>query len=97
MEAVKEIARWGIPWVALGGGGYDLSAVARSWALAYGVMLDVEWPDDLPASLGEQIGTGSLRDTVTPNVPDDVRVDAQRYAEDSVERIKERVFPTHSL
>ena len=97
VEAVKEISRWGIPWVALGGGGYDLSAVARSWALAYGVMLDVEWPDDLPASLLEQVGGGTLRDTITPNVPDNVRLEAQSYAEDSVERIKERVFPTHSL
>ena len=97
VEAVKEISRWGIPWVALGGGGYDLSAVARSWALAYGVMLEVEWPDDLPASLVEQVGGGTLRDTITPNVPDDMRLEGQKYAEDSVERIKERVFPTHSL
>ena len=97
VEAVKEMSRWGIHWVALGGGGYDLSAVARSWALAYGVMLDVEWPDDLPASLVEQVGGGTLRDTITPSVPDDVRLKAQKYAEDSVERIKERVFPTHSL
>ena len=97
VEAVKEISQWGIPWLALGGGGYDLSAVARSWALAYGVMLDVEWPDALPASLAEEIGDGTLRDSVTPSVPDDVRSDARKYAEDSVERIKERVFPTHSL
>jgi acetoin utilization protein AcuC len=97
VEAVKEIARWGIPWLALGGGGYDLSAVARSWTLAYGVMLDVEWPDALPASLLEQVGSGNLRDTATPVVPDDIRQDARKYAEDSVEQIKERVFPTHSL
>jgi hypothetical protein len=38
-----------------------------------------------------------LRDTITPNVPDDMRLEAQKYAEDSVERIRERVFPTHSL
>ena len=60
-------------------------------------MLDVEWTDDLPASFLEQVGGGTLRDTITPDIPDDVRVEAQRYAEDSVERIKERVFPTHSL
>ena len=97
VEAVREISHWGIPWVALGGGGYDLSAVARSWTLAYGVMLDVEWPDELPASLLEQVGGGTLRDTITPIVPDDVRLEAQRYAEDSVGRIKEQVFPKHSL
>ena len=36
VEAVREVAKLGIPWLALGGGGYDLGAVARAWALAYG-------------------------------------------------------------
>lgn len=35
-------------WVALGGGGYDISNVARAWALAWAVMNDVELKDDLP-------------------------------------------------
>ncbi|MCH7605619.1 MAG: acetoin utilization protein AcuC [Chloroflexi bacterium] len=97
VEAVREMSRLGIPWLALGGGGYDLSAVARCWTLAYGVMLDVEWPDQLPESFMRQHGASTLRDTVNPEIPADVRQDARRYAEDSVARIKDEVFPLHAL
>jgi acetoin utilization protein AcuC len=33
VAAIREFARLGLPWLALGGGGYDLSAVARCWTL----------------------------------------------------------------
>ena len=39
VEVVREFAALGLPWLATGGGGYDLMAVARAWTLAYGVML----------------------------------------------------------
>lgn len=35
-------------WVALGGGGYDVSNVARAWTLAWAVMNGVELNEDLP-------------------------------------------------
>ena len=97
VEAVREMARLGIPWLALGGGGYNLSAVARSWTLAYGVMLDVEWPDQLPEAFVRQHGDRQLRDTINPEIPTDVKGDVRRFAEESVQRIKEQVFPLHSL
>lgn len=40
-------------WVALGGGGYDLSNVARAWALAWAIMNGVELEDRLPSSYRE--------------------------------------------
>ena len=36
-------------WLALGGGGYDLQAVARAWTIAYGVMSEQKFSDYLPA------------------------------------------------
>ena len=97
VEAVREMSGLGIPWLALGGGGYDLSAVARSWALAYGVMLDVEWPDRLPESFVRVHGAATLRDTVVPEVPSDIRRDAQAFAEETVTSVKEQLFPHYSL
>ena len=35
-------------WIATGGGGYNMTNVARAWTLAWGVMNDVEIPDALP-------------------------------------------------
>ncbi len=45
IRRVKEIAP---RWVALGGGGYDISNVARAWTLAWALMNDVELKDELP-------------------------------------------------
>jgi acetoin utilization protein AcuC len=97
VAAIRELAALQIPWLALGGGGYDLSAVARGWALAYGVMLDVEWPDQLPPGFAEKLGGDKLRDTIDPMVPDDVRRNARNFAEESTTAIKQEVFPVHSL
>ncbi len=100
VEVVRELARLALPgkgWLALGGGGYDLGAVARCWTLAYGVMLDVEWPDQLPEGFLRQQGLRSLRDRQVPQIPAQARQDARRYAEESVAAIKEQVFPLHGL
>ena len=37
-----------IPWVALGGGGYDLMNTARAWTIAWAVMNGLELPPRLP-------------------------------------------------
>ena len=96
---IRELAKLasGIPWLALGGGGYDLSAVARGWTLAYGVMLDVEWPDQLPGEIAQRLGTTDLRDTVNLEIADDVRRDARTFASESTAAIKREVFPVHGL
>ena len=87
----------GIPWLALGGGGYDVMAVARAWTLAYGVMLGVEWPDAIPESFARKYGVATLRDATGPEAPQSVSRDARRYAEERVEEVKEGVFPVHGL
>ncbi len=97
VAAVQEFARLGVPWLALGGGGYDLTAVARCWAMAYGVMLGVEWPDQIPATWAQQHGVQRLGDILQPQIPPQVRQDALRFAEESVAAIKGELFPRHHL
>ena len=97
VEAVRELSRLEVPWLALGGGGYDLGAVARAWSLAYGVMLDVEWPDRIPDSCVQLVGANQLRDTTRPEIPQDVQARARRFAEETVAAVKEQVFPVHHL
>jgi acetoin utilization protein AcuC len=38
-----------LPWIALGGGGYDVSNVARAWTLAWGTLLGRALPDPIPS------------------------------------------------
>ena len=83
-------------WLALGGGGYNLGAVARGWAGAYGVMLGRPWPETLPAAFREQYGIDRLSDDPPPLSPE-VSREARRYAEASVSQLKRLVFPHHGL
>ncbi len=97
VQAIREFAGMGIPWLALGGGGYDLSAVARCWTLAYGVMLGVEWPDAIPDGYSAEYGLTTLRDTMALEIPSEVARDARNLAEEGVSAIKARIFPLHAL
>jgi len=97
IEAVREFARLELPWLALGGGGYDVTAVARSWTLAYGVMLGIDWPNRLPPAFSREHGAGRLRDEVNPEVPGHIKVEAARYVEEAVAAIRQQIFPIHGL
>ena len=83
-------------WLALGGGGYNLGAVARGWAGAYGVMLEHPWPETLPATFREQYGIDRLSDDPPPLSPE-VSREARHYAEGSVSQLQRLVFPYHGL
>ena len=96
VESLAEAAR-SIPWVALGGGGYDLSAVARCWALAYGAMSGQDLPDQLPEDQQERLGTATLRDNESPQLPGGAQEMARRFAEGTVQEVRERIFPYHGL
>ena len=95
--AVERLGGLGYPWLATGGGGYDIGAVARCWTLAYGIMCGAEWPDRIPAPAIERLGRATLRDTETPEIPAPVRADARALAAESVAAIKDAVFPVHGL
>ncbi len=99
LQAVRLLAQEArsIPWVALGGGGYDLSAVARCWALAYGVMLGQEWPDAVPEAQRERLGTAKLRDEASPEIPEATQEATRRFAEATVQEVQRRIFPYHGL
>ena len=84
-------------WVALGGGGYNISNVARAWTLAWTIMNRIEVMEELPRSFLEEavkmgIEERELRGRVrTPlhNHNKDNRAEMERV----VHYIKEAVFP----
>ena len=97
VAAVERLGSLGYPWLATGGGGYDLSAVARCWTMAYGVMCGAEWPDRIPTMAVERLGRNTLRDTDVPEIPGHVRADARALAVESVSAVRDAVFPVHGL
>jgi acetoin utilization protein AcuC len=64
----RELAGLAGRWLALGGGGYDVSVVPRSWALAVGVMAGQEWPQPLPDEYRARYGGEGLRDVEAPTL-----------------------------
>ncbi|MBI4203153.1 MAG: acetoin utilization protein AcuC [Chloroflexi bacterium] len=84
-----------IPWLALGGGGYDLSAVARCWTLAYGVMAGQTWPDEAPPAMQELLGKHTLRDTEEAPIPQGMVEATRAFAQETVAEVQRRIFPHH--
>ncbi len=97
VAAVARLGGLGYPWLATGGGGYDIGAVARCWTLAYGIMCGADWPDRIPTAAIERLGRNNLRDTEVPEIPDNVRADAKALANESVAAIRAAVFAIHGL
>jgi acetoin utilization protein AcuC len=94
-QLVRQFASLDIPWLALGGGGYELSNVARAWTLAWAAILDVALPDELPESwirlaVDDGISVSSLRGESGPSVsPLHVLQDLER----SMEALRQTAFP----
>jgi acetoin utilization protein AcuC len=89
-----------LPWVALGGGGYDVSNVPRAWALAWAIMTDRSLPDHLPEtyleaarSAGYPHNSGQLLRDAPHRSESKYREPAWREAERVVEYLKAHVFP----
>ncbi len=86
-----------IPWVALGGGGYDLVNVARAWTIAWGIMNGVELSPRLPVEFIRTISEMGCANTML--------LDAMYWAEEgdrnraldevekSISAIRKRIFP----
>jgi acetoin utilization protein AcuC len=79
-------------WVALGGGGYEVSVMPRAWTLAYGIMSDQEFSDELPASYAARYGQGTLHDHTMPQTEEATRAIARRHAAKAIEELREK-FP----
>ena len=96
-QAVQELASLGTPWVALGGGGYDVSAVARCWTIAYGVMAGREWPPQIPSNYAERYGLYQLWDGEVAPSGSDIQKQIKGYAQATVQSVQRLTFPIHSL
>jgi len=67
-KAVSRFREMNLPWVALGGGGYDIGNVARAWTLAWAIMNDVEAPDIIPEDFMRRKG-GIFRNALLRDEP----------------------------
>ncbi|MEA1945952.1 MAG: acetoin utilization protein AcuC [Thermodesulfobacteriota bacterium] len=94
---VREIKSWGLKWVALGGGGYNVMNVARAWTQAWAIMKGVEIPDSLPQDFVNKHRTELGQNLTLSDRPYKINgaiaESAQQMASSVVTKIKETVFP----
>lgn len=96
-EMLSKIKRLKIPWVALGGGGYDLMNTARAWTLAWAIMNEVELDPRLPSAFINKIEPHGYQNRVLLDAmhwaDEGDRALALASVEKSIARIKETIFP----
>ncbi|HEY5973823.1 MAG TPA: acetoin utilization protein AcuC [Geobacteraceae bacterium] len=94
---LKKLRALRLPWVAMGGGGYDLVNVARAWTIAWGVMNGIDLPTRLPECF--------VRRLTELGYPNRMLLDAMHWAaeddrnraldnvEQSIASLRKTVFP----
>jgi acetoin utilization protein AcuC len=94
---LTKIKRLKIPWVALGGGGYDLMNTARGWTLAWAIMNNVELNPRLPPCFIDKIEQMGYQNRVLLDAihwaEEGERALALAAVEKSIARIKKTIFP----
>lgn len=96
-EVVKQFSQFSPKWLALGGGGYELHTVARAWSMAYGIMSGQHFTNPLPSSYQSRYGISTLSDSKEPLLSKQQRINARKYAENSVMEVQRFIFPAHGL
>ncbi len=88
-------------WIAVGGGGYEVTAVPRVWTVLFSTMIGRELEDALPVEwlkecnrlAGSVPAEKSLRDQTHP----EEEAHVPRAAKRTVEELRRTVFPLHGL
>ncbi len=87
--------------VALGGGGYDLTNVARAWTAAWAVMNGRELAAELPPAFAPDMRRFDFRSPSLwdppSEIPATIRGRAQEFAGRQVDAIRRSIFPVHGL
>jgi acetoin utilization protein AcuC len=101
-RALGRIAPLAPRLVALGGGGYDLTNVARAWTVAWAVLNERELPPELPEAFSEDarryaFRSTSLWDEPDRPLPDEIARAVRDYADRQVHAIQRTLFPLHGI
>ena len=88
--------------VALGGGGYDVTNVARGWTAAWAALNERELPAELPAAFAEDARRFGFRsqllwDAPAAPLPDEMERAVRDYADRQVDAVQRTIFPLHDL
>jgi len=100
-KMVEWFKKSNIPWLGMGGGGYDVANVARAWSLAFSIMAGISLPDELPASYVSLLKENGLSGRLLRDEPlhlsaKDLKVQ-RAGAEKMLSIIRKNIFPIHGI
>ena len=100
-QLLERIAAWNLPWLAVGGGGYDLGNALRAWSLAWIAMVGAPEPTDLPRPTQPLPGTAAHMAWPPDFWSAPGRSAGRSLDEDIIDGIlavvKAQIFPSHGL
>lgn len=98
-KILRQLSAVDLPWVAIGGGGYQPVNVARGWALAWGVISNQQVPDLLPPGFCRLLEKLQLQPMRLRDLPHLAQPDDFARAEADLNRqvgfLERRLLPLH--
>ncbi len=92
-EVANEIGKW----VAVGGGGYDMSAVARAWTMALATMANIELPQSVPSSFTSLQNVTSFDDVPPEQTESRYLSEIQKHNDQTLDQVRTLIFPKFGL
>lgn len=86
-QALRDLAP---RWLALGGGGYEIDVVPRSWTLAFDIMAQLNFPAELPPLYRSRYGGRWLHDQESVELDEAVRLRIRSGVENVVAAVKQK-------
>ncbi len=100
-EVVRRIKELSPKWVALGGGGYNMSNVARAWTLAWAIMNDVKFPIKIPEDFLNKYAQYGFQNTMIDDKESSLLRSKKEIIKTEVDRvvnyIKDNIFRYHNI
>ena len=87
----------GCPWIAVGGGGYDMSAVARAWTMDLATMASFELSDEIPSSFNSLTNMPTFHDEGDYRIDPDIRNDIVNHNDSAIDEMRHRIFPKFGI
>lgn len=87
----------GCPWISVGGGGYNMSAVARAWTMDLATMAEFELPETVPESFVSLTDVTTFHDTSEYRIESDVRSNIVDHNQAAIAEVQRRIFPRFGL
>jgi acetoin utilization protein AcuC len=84
-------------WVAVGGGGYDLSAVSRSWTMALASMANFDLPNDVPNEFTSLSNLTTFADIPPAPAEQQYLDEIQSRNVQSLNEIRSLIFPKFGI